>query len=107
MPAIQVMIKPASGLCNMRCSYCFYVDEMANRRQASYGIMSEQTLENVIMRILETADSYCSIVFQGGEPTLAGLDFYRKCLELEQKYNTKKVKIDHALQTNGYVLDEE
>lgn len=107
MPAIQVMIKPASGLCNMRCSYCFYADEMANRKQASYGIMSEQTLENVIMRILETADSYCSIVFQGGEPTLAGLDFYRKCLELEQKYNTKKVKIDHALQTNGYVLDEE
>lgn len=48
MPAIQVMIKPASGLCNMRCSYCFYADEMANRKQASYGIMSEQTLENVL-----------------------------------------------------------
>lgn len=107
MPAIQVMIKPASGLCNMRCSYCFYADEMANRRQASYGIMSEQTLENVVMRIMEAAEGYCSIAFQGGEPTLAGLDFYRKYLELERKYNTKKVKVDHALQTNGYVLNEE
>ena len=91
IPAIQVMIKPASGLCNMRCSYCFYADEMANRKQASYGIMSEQTFENVIMRIMETAEDYCSIAFQGGEPTLAGIDFYRKCLELEQKYNTNKV----------------
>lgn len=107
MPVIQVMIKPASGLCNMRCSYCFYADEMANRSQASYGIMSESTLENVIRRILETAEGHCTIAFQGGEPTLAGIDFYRKCLELEQIYNTKKVKIEHALQTNGYVLDEE
>lgn len=107
MPAMQVMIKPASGLCNMRCSYCFYADEMANRRQPSYGIMSERTLENVIRRIMAAADGHCSIVFQGGEPTLAGIDFYRKCLELERKYNTKKVPTDHAFQTNGYVLDEE
>lgn len=107
MPQIQVMIKPASGLCNMRCSYCFYADEMANRKQASYGIMSEETLENVIRRTLEAADGHCAIAFQGGEPTLAGLTFYRKCLELEQKYNTKHIKIDHAIQTNGYALDEE
>lgn len=39
MPAIQVMIKPVSGLCNVRCSYCFHADEMANRKQAFYGIM--------------------------------------------------------------------
>lgn len=107
MPAIHVMLKPASGLCNMRCKYCFYADEMENRSQASYGIMSEETLENVIRETLIFADGECTIAFQGGEPTLAGLDFYRKCLLLEQKYNTKNVQIHHALQTNGYVLDEE
>lgn len=107
MPAIHVMIKPASGLCNMRCKYCFYADEMENRSQASYGIMSEETLENVIRETLAFAEGECTIAFQGGEPTLAGLDFYKKCLELERKYNQKNVRISHALQTNGYVLDEE
>lgn len=107
MPAIHVMLKPASGLCNMRCKYCFYADEMENRSQASYGIMSGETLENVIRETLAFADGQCTIAFQGGEPTLAGMDFYRKCLLLEQKYNTRKVQIHHALQTNGYVLDEE
>lgn len=107
MPAIHVMIKPASGLCNMRCRYCFYADEMENRSQASYGIMSIETLENVIRETLAFAEGSCTIAFQGGEPTLAGLDFYRECIRLEQKYNTKNVRIDHALQTNGYVLDEE
>lgn len=107
MPQIHVMIKPASGLCNMRCKYCFYMDEMEKREQASYGIMTEETLENVIREILNFAEKECTIAFQGGEPTLAGLDFYRKCLEFERLYNTKQVRISHALQTNGYVLDEE
>lgn len=107
MPAIHVMIKPASGLCNMRCRYCFYADEMENRSQASYGIMSVETLENVIRETLAFAEGSCTIAFQGGEPTLAGLDFFRECIRLEQKYNTKNVVIEHALQTNGYVLDEE
>lgn len=107
MPPIHVMIKPASGLCNMRCKYCFYADEMENRSQASYGIMTPETLENVVKRTLSFADGQCTFAFQGGEPTLAGLDFYKTLLELEKKYNEKKVRIDHALQTNGYILDEE
>ncbi len=107
MPPIQVMIKPASGLCNLRCEYCFYADEMRNRTRLDYGLMSLETLENVVRRVLDFADGSCTIAFQGGEPTLAGLDFYRKLLELEKKYNAKKVAISHAIQTNGYVLDRE
>ena len=61
----------------------------------------------MIRETLAFAEGSCTIAFQGGEPTLAGLDFYRECIRLEQKYNTKNVRIDHALQTNGYVLDEE
>ena len=107
MPPIHVMIKPASGLCNMRCEYCFYADEMKNRNRRDYGIMSPQTLENTVQRALDFAEGSCTIAFQGGEPTLAGLDFYRKLLELEEKYNRKHLSISHALQTNGYALDRE
>ena len=107
MPQIHVMIKPASGLCNMRCRYCFYADEMSKRDQASYGIMSVETLEHVIREIFHFAEEQCTIAFQGGEPTLAGLDFYRQCIRLEEKYNTKNITVSHAFQTNGYVLDEE
>ncbi|MDE6944323.1 MAG: hypothetical protein K2P66_07840 [Lachnospiraceae bacterium] len=83
MPAIQVMIKPASGLCNMRCSYCFYADEMANRKQASYGIMSEQMLENVIMRILETAEDYCSIAW-------SSIEIFLKWKEIKKRMQIEK-----------------
>lgn len=107
MMPIHVMIKPASGLCNMRCGYCFYADEMKNRNRTDYGIMSLETLENVVRRVLDFAEGSCTIAFQGGEPTLAGLDFYRELLALEEKHNSKKLPISHALQTNGYVLDRE
>lgn len=107
MRQIHVMIKPASGLCNMRCEYCFYADEMGKRSQASYGIMSMETLECVIREIFSFAGEQCTIAFQGGEPTLAGLDFYRQCLRFEEKYNTKNIAVFHSLQTNGYALDEQ
>ncbi len=107
MPPIQVMIKPASGLCNLRCEYCFYADGMKHRNRLDYGLMSPKTLENVVRRVLDFADGSCTLAFQGGEPTLAGLDFYRKLLELEKKHNAKKVSISHAIQTNGYVLDRD
>lgn len=107
MPPLNLLVKPASGLCNLRCKYCFYADEMESRSQPSYGIMRAETLEQVIRRALEFADGACTIAFQGGEPTLAGLSFYRDCLELEKKYNKKQIRISHALQTNGFVLDEQ
>lgn len=106
MPPINVMIKPASGLCNMRCRYCFYADEMEKREQGSFGIMSRETLENVIRKSLEFSDGECAFAFQGGEPTLAGLDFFEDCIRLQEKYNEKNVRIHNALQTNGYGLDE-
>ena len=107
MPPISVLIKPASSLCNMRCKYCFYADITDNREVKSYGIMSEETLENLIKKAFEYASGSATFAFQGGEPTLAGLDFYRKLLQLEQKYNVKKIPVQNAIQTNGYVIDEE
>ena len=107
MPPVHVMIKPSSGLCNMRCNYCFYADEMDKRTERSYGIMSLETLEQVIRKVLDFAEGECSITYQGGEPTLAGLDFFKKSIEFQEQYNVHHVEIHNALQTNGLLLDED
>lgn len=107
MPPISVLIKPSSGNCNMRCDYCFYYDTMSLREQPSYGFMSLETLEQVIRQVLAYAEGSCTIAYQGGEPTLSGLEFFRKSMEFQEKYNVHHVKIFNALQTNGYHLDRE
>lgn len=107
MPPINLLIKPASGSCNMRCKYCFYADEVSNRETASYGVMKLEVLEQVVQKTLAHATGSCTFAFQGGEPTLAGLDFFRALITYEQKHNIKKLPIQNALQTNGYLIDEE
>ncbi len=107
MAELNVLVKPASGLCNMKCGYCFYADEMENRSKASCGMMQEDVMEQVIKKSLAFATNRCSFMFQGGEPALAGLPFYRKWMEYERKYNVNHVEISHAIQTNGYALNGE
>lgn len=107
MPNINVLVKPASGACNLRCKYCFYADEAAHRQVENYGMMSMETIEAVIRRAFEAADSSVSFGFQGGEPTLCGLDFFRNVVELEKKYAKKGVTVQNALQTNGMLMDDE
>jgi uncharacterized protein len=105
MPPINVLIKPAFSACNLRCQYCFYYDESQKRSQSNYGMMTAETLETIVQKTLAYGETYVGFAFQGGEPTLAGLGFYRNLLELQQKYNQKKVKISNAIQTNGTLLD--
>ena len=107
MRAISVMTKPASGLCNMKCDYCFYCDEAANRQQANYGLMEESTLKNVIRRTLTHVTDDYSLAFQGGEPTLRGLPFFEKAVAYTKQYNRNGARIHFALQTNGFALTEE
>lgn len=107
MPPISVLIKPASGNCNLRCEYCFYFDTMSKRNHPSYGYMTEYTLENTIKKVLAYAEKECTIAYQGGEPTLIGLDFFKKSIEFQERYNINGVKIYNALQTNGYEITEE
>ena len=107
MPPINLLVKPASGMCNLKCKYCFYCDVSKKREIESYGFMNEVTLRNMIKKALEYADNYCTITYQGGEPTLVGLDFYKKAVELQKKYNIKNVTIHNSLQTNGYNITGE
>lgn len=106
MPPLSLLIKPASSNCNLRCQYCFYHSIAENRETCSYGIMNIETLELIVKKAFEYAEGSCTFAFQGGEPTLAGLDFFSRFIELVKKYNIKKVKVNFALQTNGVVIDE-
>lgn len=91
MPALSIMIKPASALCNLRCAYCFYRDVAENRTQNEYGIMTRETEQALIEKALDFADGApVSFVFQGGEPTLAGLDYFKNFVDDLKKRNQKK-----------------
>lgn len=107
MKYISLLIKPVSGSCNMRCKYCFYKDVSENRSVENFGRMNDETLEIMVRKALSECEEGCSFAFQGGEPTLAGLDFYRKLVALQKQHNTKGVQISNSIQTNGLGLDEE
>lgn len=107
MGPLQLLIKPSSSNCNLNCSYCFYCDEGKKREIFSYGFMSVETLEVLVKKALDYAEGYCGFAFQGGEPTLVGLPFFEKLVEFQKKYNTRNVRIDNSIQTNGYRLGEE
>lgn len=107
MRPLQMLIKPASSNCNLNCRYCFYCDEGKNRENFSYGFMSEETLEILVKKAFEYADGFCGFAFQGGEPTLVGLPFFERLIELQKKYNKNHIQVDNSIQTNGYGLTEE
>lgn len=108
MPPLSLLIKPVSGSCNMRCSYCFYIDEMAHRNVPLRGAMSQKTAQFLIDKALEYADGECTFAFQGGEPTLAGLPFFQAFSEYVGKKNAAgRLRIQYALQTNGLALNDD
>lgn len=107
MPAASILIKPASSNCNMDCKYCFYKTLCSNREEYDKGFMSTQTLEALVREAIEYAEGSLTFAFQGGEPTLAGLEFYRTAIALQQQYNTKNLVIENTLQTNGLLIDRE
>lgn len=107
MSTLQLLIKPSSSNCNMKCSYCFYSDVASNRDQYSYGYMKLEVLKRIVSNACESKADEISFAFQGGEPTLIGLDFYRHLIEYVDQYKGKYQKIHYALQTNGLQMDKE
>lgn len=105
MPPLNLMIKPVSSNCNMKCKYCFYHDLASNREVASYGKMDEKLLELIIKKAFDDADGSINFSFQGGEPTLAGLDYYKQLMDYIEKYNEDNMEVNLALQTNGILID--
>lgn len=107
MKSISFLIKPASSLCDMRCRYCFYDDVASHREIQSHGIMNEEIVEALINKTFIIEDlKEVHFVFQGGEPTVAGITFFRNFIE---KVNMKKTNqiVHYSIQTNGLSLNEE
>lgn len=105
--SLTLLIKPASGSCNLRCKYCFYHDVAENRTKKDYGMMKEDVLEELIKKAFDYADEHITFAFQGGEPMLRGIEFYIKCVELVKKYNTNKISTNFSIQTNGTKINDQ
>ena len=104
----HVMVKPAGALCNLDCPYCFYLhktDLLAHERNAR---IDDSLLEAHIRQYIE-AQTGDEVVFswQGGEPTVMGLDFFRRVVEFQARHRRPGQRIENDLQTNGLLLDDE
>lgn len=107
MKTVSMLIKPASGRCNLRCKYCFYEDVSEHRQEPDLGMMSEATAELLIRQAGEQAEERISFAFQGGEPMVRGLAFFERFLALEQAYLRPGLLVEHSIQTNGTLINEE
>ena len=106
-PAFHLLSKPTGAICNLDCAYCFFLDKAAFYPGSKFH-MSDDVLEQYIRQLIEShqTDSV-NIAWQGGEPTLMGLDFYRRAIALVEKYRPPGMRFLHTLQTNGTLLDDE
>jgi uncharacterized protein len=104
----QVFVKPAGARCNLQCSYCYYLDKQKLHSGNDIRIMPDDLLKKyVIQHVLATTDDVIFFSWHGGEPMLAGIDFYRKATEFQKKYLPEGKKIINGIQTNGTLIDEE
>ncbi len=102
----SLLIKPASAVCNLDCAYCFYLDRDADPYKALPGRrMSEDTLERLVDTWMFYSYPASVFAFQGGEPTLAGLGFFEKLVELQQRYGRNGQNVSNSIQTNAVLLD--
>ena len=106
-PRIHVLAKPIGSICNLNCSYCFYLKKELLYPGSRFR-MSDEVLESYISQLIEShrADKV-TVSWQGGEPTLMGVDFYRRAIALQEKYCRPGMTFENTLQTNGTLLDEE
>jgi len=99
------MAKPTGAICNLECKYCFFLKKEALYPGSNFR-MSEEVLECYIRQSLEQQAPQVTVAWQGGEPTLMGLDFFRRSIELERKYQRPGAITQNTIQTNGVLLDE-
>lgn len=102
----SILIKPAGPDCNLNCSYCFYLNRSSIFPETKVHRMNHIVLEEMIRQVLQQDQNHFSFGWQGGEPTLTGLPFFKKAVEFQIKYGTGK-SVGNGLQTNGILLDKE
>ena len=103
--AFQVMLKPAGPSCNLNCTYCYYLEKEKLFDSSRQFRMTEELLENFTRQFINAHEvPVVTFTWQGGEPTLMGLDFFRKAVDMQKRYAGNK-KIENAFQTNGTRLN--
>ena len=106
-PAFHLLAKPSGSTCNIDCKYCFFLSKEALYPNDK-SRMSAETLETYIRQLLESHRApVVTVAWQGGEPTLMKVDFFRHSIELVEKYRKPGQTVQHTFQTNGILLDEE
>jgi len=105
--AVHILAKPTDAICNLGCSYCFSLD----REQMYEGDvfrMSEETLDAYIRQLIAMHRvPQVTVAWQGGEPTMMGLPFYRRAMELEERHREPGMTFLNTMQTNGTLLTDE
>ncbi len=102
----SILVKPASADCNLRCSYCFYREKSALYPASPTHRMSPRVLDRLIRSYMATEQHIYSLGWQGGEPTLMGLEFFQEAIRLQQKHGRAGSIAANALQTNGLLIDD-
>ncbi|MBW8328330.1 MAG: anaerobic sulfatase maturase [Thiobacillus sp.] len=103
----HLLAKPAGAACNLGCQYCFFLSK-ENLYEGESHLMDEATLETYIRQLMESSPGpQVDVAWQGGEPMLRGLDFYKRSVQLAEKYRKPHQRILHTLQTNGTLITDE
>ena len=103
----SLITKPTGSVCNLNCTYCFYLEKQHLYSGLKKTRMSDDMLEEYICQYIESQPvPLVNFVWQGGEPCLMGIDFYKKAVSLQRKYAAGK-QIENAFQTNGILLNDE
>jgi uncharacterized protein len=104
----QVFAKPIGSLCNLECRYCYYVNKQLSAAGVETLRMPDSLLEEYIVQHIEASPgTTIAFSWHGGEPTLLGLDYFRKIVALQRKHQPRNKQILNGMQTNGILLDEE
>jgi uncharacterized protein len=105
--AVHVLAKPTGAICNLGCAYCFFLDKELLYDGDRFR-MSDEVLERYIVQLIEAHQvPQVTIAWQGGEPTLMGVDFYRRAIEIAERHRRPGMEFLHTMQTNGTLLDDE
>jgi uncharacterized protein len=105
--AFNIMVKPAGPVCNLNCTYCYYLEKIRLFPGKNDFRLNGDILENFIRQYIEAQEvPVVTFTWQGGEPTLLGIDYFRKIIELQKKYSYGKT-IENAFQTNGTRLNND
>ena len=106
-PAFHVLVKPTGAICNLDCKYCFFLSKEMLYPGSRFR-MADDLLETYLRQLLEAHQApEVTLAWQGGEPTLMGLDFFRRAVELVEKHKKPDQKVLHTIQTNGTTLNDE